>query len=142
MGEVLRLHADCVEGVRELRRIGRLFDLLAALRTLFIYSDSERDMGNAANDDEFLEHYVLPAARASPRHQARPADGCPLHRHAAHESRAWRDGALGHAGRHHQKRTRRPAGPTIPASRSGKDPVVEMQRTKAHGLPLQDILQG
>jgi hypothetical protein len=36
---------------------------------LFIYSDSERDMGNAADDAEFLEHYgflLRELATASP----------------------------------------------------------------------------
>lgn len=51
-------NADCVEGVRELPDMSIGFSLYSPpFSHLFIYSDSERDMGNAASDEEFLEHY-------------------------------------------------------------------------------------
>ena len=52
------IHGDCVEAVRELPDNSVGFSIFSPpFSHLFIYSDSERDMGNAANDAEFLEHY-------------------------------------------------------------------------------------
>lgn len=100
---------------------------------LYIYSDSEADMGNAANDAEFFEHYnflikELHRVTVPGRLCAVHAKDLPLY--------ANRDGASG---------LKDFPGQIIQAfERQGwtyhsrvtiwKDPVIEMQRTKTHGL--------
>jgi DNA modification methylase len=100
---------------------------------LYIYSDSEADMGNAADDDEFFQHYeylikemyrVTAPGRLSVVHcKDLPAymnrDGAaglvdfPGRIIQAHEKYGWQ---------YHSRVT------------IWKDPVIEMQRTKNHGL--------
>lgn len=100
---------------------------------LYIYSDSEADMGNAANDEEFFAHYeylikelyrVTAPGRLSVVHcKDLPAymnrDGAaglvdfPGRIIKAHEAHGWQ---------YHSRVT------------IWKDPVIEMQRTKNHGL--------
>lgn len=100
---------------------------------LYIYSDSEADMGNAADDDEFFDHYeyliqelyrVTRPGRLSVVH----CKDLPAYMN--------RDGAAGlrdfpgeiirrhekHGWQYHSRVT------------IWKDPVIEMQRTKNHGL--------
>jgi DNA modification methylase len=51
-------HADCVEFALTLPTDSVGFSVYSPpFSHLFIYSDSERDMGNSATDAEFLEHY-------------------------------------------------------------------------------------
>ena len=51
-------NADCVEGVGQLPGSSVGFSIYSPpFSHLFIYSDSERDMGNAVDDAEFMEHY-------------------------------------------------------------------------------------
>lgn len=51
-------HADCVEGVAQMPGNSVGFSIYSPpFSHLFVYSDSERDMGNAADDAEFMEHY-------------------------------------------------------------------------------------
>ena len=100
---------------------------------LYIYSDSEADMGNAADDDEFFDHYkylikemyrITKPGRLSAVHcKDLPAyinrDGYaglrdfPGEIIKAHEAEGWA---------YHSRVT------------IWKDPVIEMQRTKNHGL--------
>jgi DNA modification methylase len=100
---------------------------------LYIYSDSEADMGNSADDDEFFAHYeflikemyrVTKPGRLSVVHcKDLPAymnrDGAaglvdfPGRIIKAHEANGWQ---------YHSRVT------------IWKDPVIEMQRTKNHGL--------
>ena len=100
---------------------------------LYIYSDSEADMGNASDEREFFEHYkyliremyrITRAGRLSVVHcKDLPAymnrDGAaglkdfPGEIIRAHESEGWQ---------YHSRVT------------IWKDPVIEMQRTKNHGL--------
>jgi DNA modification methylase len=107
---------------------------------LFIYSDSERDMGNAANDAEFLEHYRflvkqlyrvtkpgrLCAVHCSDLPRTKAAHGevalydLPGDIRAVHEAEGWT---------YHSRVT------------IWKDPVVEMQRTKALGLLHKQLLK-
>jgi DNA modification methylase len=100
---------------------------------LYIYSDSVADMGNSANDDEFFEHYkyliremhrVTRPGRLSAVH----CKDLPLYHN--------RDGAAGLKDfpgmiiRAHEE-----AGWTYHSRVTiWKDPVIEMQRTKNHGL--------
>ena len=100
---------------------------------LYIYSDSEADMGNSSNDEEFFQHYsflikelfrVTVPGRLSAVH----AKDLPLY--------ANRDGASGLKDFPGQIiRAHEEAG-WVYHSRVTifKDPVIEMQRTKTHGL--------
>jgi len=132
-------NGDCVEIVGQLP--DRSVDCTIyspPFSDLFIYSDSERDMGNCANDVEFAEHYahllremfrVLRPGRMACVHVSdlparkskegfiglRDFSGDVIKAHQA-------------AGFHYHSRV------TI-----WKDPVTEMQRTKAHGLLYKNI---
>jgi DNA modification methylase len=49
---------DCVEGMRDLPDDSIDFCVHSPpFANLYIYSDSERDMGNCATDEEFFQHY-------------------------------------------------------------------------------------
>jgi len=51
-------HGDCVEGLRDLPSDSIDFGIHSPpFANLYIYSDSERDMGNCADDVEFFQHY-------------------------------------------------------------------------------------
>jgi DNA modification methylase len=51
-------NGDCVELMRDLPDDSIDFCIHSPpFSSLYIYSDSENDMGNAANDDEFFQHY-------------------------------------------------------------------------------------
>lgn len=132
-------NGDCVEIVGQLP--DRSVDCTIyspPFSDLFIYSDSERDMGNCADDVEFAEHYahllremfrVLRPGRMACVHVSdlparkskegfiglRDFSGDVIKAHQA-------------AGFHYHSRV------TI-----WKDPVTEMQRTKAHGLLYKNI---
>lgn len=106
--------------------------------SLFIYSESERDMGNSADDEEFLEHYRFLAGELY--RVTKPGRICVVHcsdlprtksvhgqvglydlpsdLRAVHESTGWV---------YHSRVT------------VWKDPVVEMQRTKALGLLYKQL---
>lgn len=135
------LHGDCVEAVRELPTESVGFSIFSPpFSHLFIYSDSERDMGNAANDAEFLEHYRflvrelyrvtkpgrLCAVHCSdlPRTKATYGEvalyDLPGDIRAIHEQEGWT---------YHSRVT------------IWKDPVVEMTRTKALGLLHKQLLK-
>jgi hypothetical protein len=100
---------------------------------LYIYSDSEADMGNAADDAEFFQHYEYLIAEM---HRITvPGRLCAVHCKDL-PLYANRDGASG---------LKDFPGQIIAAfERQGwtyhsrvtiwKDPVIEMQRTKTHGL--------
>lgn len=127
-------NADCVEGVRELpsESIG-LSIYSPPFSHLFIYSDSERDMGNAADDGEFLEHYgflirELHRVTKPGRLTAVHCTDMPRTKSMHGEVGLWdMPGAIIEA--HVKEGWTYHSRITI-----WKDPVVEMQRTKAHGL--------
>jgi DNA modification methylase len=127
-------HADCVEGVRELPDASVGFSIYSPpFSHLFIYSDSERDMGNAANDAEFLEHYgfllrELHRVTKPGRLTAVHCTDMPRTKAVHGEMGLWdMPGAIIEA--------HKAAGWTYHSRVTiWKDPVVEMQRTKAHGL--------
>jgi len=51
-------HGDCVDVVRQMPDNSVDFSVYSPpFSGLYIYNDSEADMGNCADDDEFLEHY-------------------------------------------------------------------------------------
>ena len=135
------IHGDCVEAVRELPDNSVGFSIFSPpFSHLFIYSDSERDMGNAANDAEFLEHYRflvrelyrvtkpgrMVAVHCSDLPRTKASYGevalydLPGDIRAVHEAEGWT---------YHSRVT------------IWKDPVVEMTRTKALGLLHKQLLK-
>jgi hypothetical protein len=80
------IHGDCVEVLQgPAGCVHRLFDLLAAVRSLYTYSNSPRDMGNVRNDAEFFEHFDYLIAAAAPRDDAGPRRVVSLHGHAGQQ---------------------------------------------------------
>jgi DNA modification methylase len=127
-------NGDCVEVIKGIPDGSVDFSVYSPpFSNLYIYSDSVADMGNSASDDEFMEHYlflihekyrVTRAGRLTAVH----CKDLPMYHN--------RDGAAGlkdfpgmiiraheNAGWVYHSRV------TI-----WKDPVIEMQRTKNHGL--------
>lgn len=105
---------------------------------LFVYSDSAADMGNSADDDEFEMHY-----RFLVREKFRLTK--PGRLTAVHCSdlpmTKWRDGAIGIKDFSGQIiRIHEDAGWVLHSRTTiWKCPVVEMTRTKAHGLLYKNI---
>ena len=127
-------NADCVEFAAGLPDNSIDFTVYSPpFSNLFVYSDSERDMGNAADDAEFFEHYKyllrdLFRATRPGRLSAVHISDLPLTK--------WKDGRIG---------IKDMSGMVIRAHEEcgwvlhsritiWKCPVVEMTRTKAHGL--------
>ena len=127
-------NADCVEFAAQLPDNSIDFSAYSPpFSNLFVYSDSERDMGNCANDDEFFEHYKFLLREMYRTHKPGTCS-------AVHVSdiplTKWRDGKIG---------IKDFSGMVIRAHEDvgfvlhsrvtiWKCPVVEMTRTKAHGL--------
>lgn len=135
------VHGDSCEATRDIPDNSIGFTIYSPpFSHLFIYSDSERDMGNAANDAEFLEHYRilvrelyrvtkpgrLVAVHCSDLPRTKAVHGevglydLPSDIRAVHEAEGWT---------YHSRIT------------IWKDPVVEMQRTKALGLLHKQLLK-
>lgn len=52
-------NGDCVDVIRQLPDVSVDFSIYSPpFASLFVYSDSECDMGNCASDDEFSDHYA------------------------------------------------------------------------------------
>ena len=132
-------HGDCVEMVATIPDASVGFSIYSPpFSHLFIYSDSERDMGNAASDAEFLEHYGflvrdLHRVTKPGRLTAVHCTDMPRSKHMTGAVSLWdMPGAIirahEEAGWHYHSRI------TV-----WKDPVVEMTRTKALGLLYQQV---
>lgn len=132
-------HGDCVDVVAQLPDASVGFSVYSPpFSNLFTYSDSECDIGNSANDEEFLRHYgfllremtrVTKPGRLSAVH----CSDLPLQK--------WKDGLIGIKDlsgdiiRAHQE-----AGWVLHSRVTiWKDPVVEMTRTKALGLLYKQL---
>lgn len=132
-------NADCVEVVATLPTESIGFSIYSPpFSHLFIYSDSERDMGNVKNDDEFFQQYGfllkelyrltkpgrLTAVHCSDLPRTKTTHGevgiydMPGDIIRAHRQAGWT---------YHSRVT------------IWKDPVVEMQRTKALGLLYKQL---
>jgi hypothetical protein len=108
--------------------------------SMFVYSESERDMGNAATDDEFCQHYgylVREMARIT-----KPGRLSAVHCSDLPYTK-WKDGRIGikdFSGdiiRAHEDH-----GWTLHSRVTiWRDPVVEMTRTKALGLLHKQVLK-
>jgi hypothetical protein len=105
---------------------------------LYVYSDSERDMGNSDDDAQFLEHYrfvVRELLRAT-----RPGRLTAVHCKdlVDYQGRDGRAGLRDFPGDiirlHESEGWKYHSRVTI-----WKDPVIEMQRTKAHGLLYKQL---
>lgn len=134
-------HGDCVDVVRQLPDASVGFSVFSPpFASLYIYSDSAADMGNCSSRDEFSEHYRMLASELLRVIQ-------PGRLIAVHCSdlpfQKWRDGFIGLD----------PFSDALSAIHLGtgwilhsritiwKDPVVEMQRTKALGLLHKQLLK-
>lgn len=132
-------NGDCVEVVRQLPPCSVDLAIYSPpFADLFIYSESERDMGNCANDAEFMEHYMH--LLTAMFRVVRPGRLCAVHVSDL-PSRKSREGFIG---------IRDFSGDVIRAHQAAgfqyhtrvtvwKDPVIEMQRTKSHGLLYKNI---
>ncbi|MFN5117326.1 MAG: DNA-methyltransferase [Cyanobacteriota bacterium] len=131
--------ADCIEIMNGMPEgIVDLAIFSPPFSDLFVYSDSERDMGNCGSHAEFMEHYdyftrallrVLKPGRVACVH----CSDLP--------ARKSKDGFIGlHDFGGDLIRAHRDAGWTYHARCTiWKDPVVEMQRTKALGLLYKQL---
>lgn len=132
-------NGDCVDVLRQLPDKSVGFSVYSPpFSSLFVYSDSEADMGNSANDDEFFAHY-----RYAIREMARvmkPGRLVAIHCTDLPSSK-WKDGIIGLKDfpgeiiRAHQDE-----GFTYHSRVTiWRDPVVEMTRTKALGLLYKQL---
>lgn len=132
---------DCVDVVRQIP--DNSIDLAVyspPFGDLFVYSDSDRDMGNSSCDGDFFEHYEFLVAELL--RVIKPGRLCVVHSSDL-PARKWKDGYIGI----------RPFSDDISAChrRLGwimqcrttirKCPVTEMQRTKALGLLHKQLLK-
>ncbi len=135
------IHGDCVEAVRELPTDSVGFSIFSPpFSHLFIYSDSERDMGNAANDEEFLEHYrflVKELYRVT-----KPGRLCAVHCSDLPKTKAMTGTVALYDLPGEIRRVHEEEGWTYHSRVTiWKDPVVEMTRTKALGLLHKQLLK-
>lgn len=132
-------HGDCVEVVRQLPSASVGLTVYSPpFSSLFTYSDSEADMGNAANDAEFLEHYgyllrELYRVTLPGRLSAVHCSDLPFMK--------WKDGKIGIKDLSGDIiRAHEAAGWVLHARITiWKDPVIEMTRTKALGLLYKQL---
>ena len=131
--------ADCIEVMAGLP--DGLIDLAIfspPFSDLFVYSDSERDMGNCGSHDEFMEHYRYFAENLY--RAMKPGRIACVHCTDL-PTRKGRDGFIGlHDFGGDLIKAHQAAGFVYHARCTiWKDPVVEMQRTKALGLLYKQL---
>lgn len=132
-------HADCVEFAKAIPDDSIGFSVYSPpFSNLFVYSDSDRDMGNSSSDDEFMVHYKFLLAelfRATKpgRLTAVHCSDLPLTK--------WKDGRVGIKDLSGQiVRAHEECGWTLHSKITiWKCPVVEMTRTKALGLLYKQL---
>jgi len=139
IGDARLLRGDCVEEIKEIpdRSIG--FSIFSPpFSNLYIYSDSYRDMGNCKSDEEFLQNfeYLIPEIYRITMNGRL----CVVHCKDLMKYKN-RDGVAGlkdfpgeiirlfekYGWSYHSRVT------------IWKDPVIEMQRTKSHGLLYKQL---
>jgi hypothetical protein len=132
-------HGDCIDVLRQLPDQSIDFSIYSPpFANLFVYSDSEADMGNCSNDGEFFEHYKF--ALKDLLRMTRPGRLSAVHCSDL-PSHKWKHGFVG---------LRDFPGEIIKAHQDAgwiyhsrvtvwRDPVVEMTRTKALGLLYKQL---
>jgi DNA modification methylase len=131
--------ADCIEIMNGLPEgIVDMAVFSPPFSDLFVYSDSERDMGNCGSHDEFMEHYAY-FAQALYR-VLKPGRVACVHCSDL-PARKSKDGFIGlHDFGGDLIRAHQDAGWVYHARCTiWKDPVIEMQRTKALGLLYKQL---
>lgn len=127
-------HGDCVDVVRQMPDNSVGFSIYSPpFSNLFVYSDSINDMGNCHDDAEFMEQYAFLVAdllRVTQPGRIAAVHCSDLPRHK------WKDGRIGIKDFSGDLiRVHETAGWTLHSRVTiWKCPVVEMTRTKAHGL--------
>jgi hypothetical protein len=127
-------HGDCVDVVRQLPSESIHHSVYSPpFGSLFVYSESEADMGNSANDDEFAAHYGYLVRELFRVHK--PGRLTSVHCTDLPLTK-WKDGTMGIKDFSGQIiRIHEQAGWVLHSRVTiWKCPVVEMTRTKAHGL--------
>jgi DNA modification methylase/superfamily II DNA or RNA helicase len=132
-------HGDCVHVARKIEADSIGFSVYSPpFSNLYIYSDSEYDMGNSTDDGEFMAHYAFLAEEL--HRITKPGRLTAIHCKDLPMYKG-RDGAAG---------LRDFPGEIIKMYESKgwqyhsrvtiwKDPVIEMQRTKNHGLLYKQL---
>jgi DNA modification methylase len=131
--------ADCIEIMNGLPEgIVDLAVFSPPFSDLFVYSDSERDMGNCGSHEEFMEHYAF-FTKALLR-VLKPGRVACVHCSDL-PARKSKDGFIGlHDFGGDMIRAHQDAGWVYHARCTiWKDPVIEMQRTKALGLLYKQL---
>lgn len=135
------INGDCVEIARQMPDACLDFSVYSPpFASIFVYSDSECDMGNCADDDEFRRHYQFLINEMFRIHKP----GCLTAVHCSDlPMTKWKDGEIGLKDfmgdivRAHQE-----AGWVLHSRVSiWRDPVVEMTRTKALGLLYKQVIK-
>lgn len=132
-------NGDCVSVVSQLpdRSVG--FSVYSPpFSNLFCYSDSEADMGNSADDGEFLTHYGYLLGEMA--RVMKPGRLCAVHCSDLPFTK-WKDGVIGIKDLSGMIVKAHEAAGFVLHSRITiwKDPVVEMTRTKALGLLYKQL---
>jgi hypothetical protein len=130
---------DCVEVVGEMAQNSIDYSIYSPpFSSLYVYSNSERDMGNTVNDDQFMEHYAF-LVRDMLR-VTKPGRLTSFHCMNLPISK-WKDGYIGLRDfRGELIRMHIEAGWIYHSEVCiWKDPVTAMQRTKALGLLHKQI---
>lgn len=132
-------HGDCVDVVRQLPDASIGFSVFSPpFSNLFVYSDSESDMGNSADDGEFFRHYGFLLEQMT--RKMKPGRLAAVHCSDLPLTK-WRDGVIGIKDFSGDIIRAHEAAGWILHSRVTiwKDPVVEMTRTKALGLLYKQL---
>lgn len=132
-------HGDSVDIVRQLPDKSIGFTVYSPpFSNLFIYSDSEADMGNSSNDGEFFRHYGFLLERLT--RKMKPGRLAAVHCSDLPLTK-WKDGMIGIKDFSGDLIRAHEAAGWILHSRVTiwKDPVVEMTRTKALGLLYKQL---
>lgn len=132
-------HGDCVHAARRIESNSIGFSVYSPpFSNLYIYSDSEYDMGNSADDGQFMRHYSYLAEEL--HRITKPGRLTAIHCKDLPMYKG-RDGAAGLRDfpgeiikMYEEKGWQYHSRITI-----WKDPVIEMQRTKNHGLLYKQL---
>lgn len=131
--------ADCVEALAGLPANSVGFSVYSPpFGDLFVYSDDERDMGNSSSNGEFVDHYRFAVAQLM--RVIKPGRLVAVHCSDL-PTRKFRDGHIGvYPFSDVVSAVHREAGFLLHCRVTiERDPVVEMQRTKALGLLYKQL---